>query len=126
MRQFRGLTKDGNLVYGWYYYNHFVDEHKIFVCKDHSTYDIFDVIGETVGQSTGLKDKNKKDVYAGDIYKWYQPLVENGKQIRKEHLSVVIDEIVELYHLHNRAENCWGGIEIIGNKTENPELLEQK
>jgi len=73
MRPFRGLTKEGEWKYGWYYYNHFTDEHKIFVCKDHSTYDIYDVIPETVGQQVGFKDKKRtkeypegQEIYEGD------------------------------------------------------------
>ena len=59
-------------------------------------------------------DKNGVEIYINDEYKWYQPLVENGKQIRKEHRTIVKDDIVELFYLHNRTENCWGGVEVIG------------
>lgn len=71
---------------------------------------------ETVVQFIGEKDKKGTEIWIGDIYRWYQPLVVNGKQTRKECISTVEDEIVELYYLHNRAENCWGGVEIIGDK----------
>jgi len=72
---------------------------------------------------TGIKDENDKEIYEGDIYKWWQPLVQAGKQIYKEHVTPVIFEIPELFYLKNRAENG-KGVEIIGNIYEYPELLE--
>jgi len=122
MRPYRGLTKDGNWVYGWYYHNHYVNEHKIFVCKDHSTFDVFDVIPETVGQQVGLKDKNGKEIYKGDI-------IQSGKR-----LVIDWDTYNACWGTYNKKNEREFGLgswsldrfEIIGNIHQNPELMEKK
>lgn len=138
MKPYRAIPIDKKeFVYGWHI--ELEDEHYIIpdtasICYGitigTSHYDFIEgfikVIPETVGQQISQQDKNKKEIYARDKYKWYQPLVESGKQLHKEHISTVVDEIVELYNLHNRAENCWGGVEIIGNVHQNPEIMDNK
>lgn len=86
MRPFRGLTKEGKLVYGWYLYlnedRHYIipeDEPMEKHLPGYASYGIFSyipVIPETVGQSTGLKDIKRteeypegQEIYGGDIVK---------------------------------------------------------
>ena len=68
MRPYRGLTKDGKWVYGDVIYANgvayiFDGDHGSFVDDDDfAAYNLFEVLPETVGQQTGLKDKNGKDL----------------------------------------------------------------
>lgn len=95
-------------------------------------------------QCTGLKDKNNKLIYEGDILDLY---VSSKKLYRYEvkyeigsFMLVSQDEIFDfpnvwndyvyplsqLYYEYQNEENCIDECEIIGNIYENKELLEDK
>ena len=73
-------------------------------------------------QYIGLKDKNGKEVYEGDIALTRRYIVENGKQKRPEKKFVVVDSIQSWHTVLCLSSD--NNIEIIGNIHENPELLE--
>ena len=66
MRNYRGLTKDGKWVYGWYVNNPHGNTHIIIEPIDYAVEDRHDVIPETVGQQIGLPDKNGVEIYESD------------------------------------------------------------
>ena len=75
---------------------------------------------ETVGQLTGLLDKNGKEIYEGDILSWDA----TGNRRAKNREVIYRDDLCA-FHLKD-----WGFLggtmrpfEIIGNVWENPELV---
>lgn len=89
-----------------------------------------------VMQYTGIKDKNKKEVYEGDIVKAI-PMEEHI--VTTQHDETVISDVIFLedlqFQVRSRDEEqvyehglplAWGGwdsVEVIGNVYENPKLL---
>lgn len=78
------------------------------------------VMMKTVGQYTGLKDKNGKEIYEGDFIKAEWGIGNADYRIVGE------DGLPEFYHWF--IEYCFeeDNLEVIGNKYENPELIENE
>ncbi|XRD24074.1 YopX family protein [Lysinibacillus fusiformis] len=66
-------------------------------------------------QYTGLKDKNGKEIYEGDILNCRTLII---KTMKWSELQEVIEDIIQVYYFINYDE-----LEVIGNIYENPELL---
>ena len=82
-------------------------------------YEEITVITETIGQYTGLTDKNGKKIFEGDICWFYG--VEYYLGLWEQNAIVAITDMTddEQTHYLNNAEYC----EVIGNIHDNPELL---
>lgn len=75
----------------------------------------------TIGQYTGLHDKNGKEIYEGDIVKIKYRDEDIGKVIY-EHNGFSID-VTNMNKNYRRVSFVDNFIEVIGNIYENPELL---
>ena len=124
---FRGKRKDnGEWVEGGYY--HQIDkrfgirtESDIIICFGiYSDIQInIEVIPETIGQYTGLKDKNDNKIFEGDILK-----LGTGK-IRYVFYGITTFRHTNFETYAKEFDHKDLGYEIIGNIHDNPELLEE-
>ena len=124
---FRGKRDDtGEWIEG--YFGQSVDT---FIIQDYGLvaghFKVFKVVPETVGQYTGMKDKNNRKIFEGDIIEYIFPVT--NKAVEKETGVVIYDDCG--FHIAN--DGCMlcvaSGdgdvvIEVIGNIHDNPELLE--
>ena len=110
-----------------------------------------EVIPETVGQYTGLKDKNGNEIYKGDIVEFFGMKgrivkecgafgIGTSRQINYDKLETKMpygnspafcynDNFISLWELwwnYEQDDNPLYEVEVIGNIYENPELLEVK
>lgn len=144
--KYRGKRLDnGEWVYGYLFkLNHTELEGKIYIIPDFaSAVYYYEVDPETIGQYTGLKDKNGKEIYEKDIvtgieypfiddekqnYVGIVVFYENATQFGYEYKCVnknkkgISDGINNEFEANENliCEN----LEVIGNTTDNPKLLE--
>lgn len=129
--KFRGKIRNGKWVYG--YAAKFAHGSVPVILEDtENGIEPRIIIPDTVGQFTGLHDKNGKEIYEGDIVKWILTMPAVGVNGGYEEYET--EEIGEIQwdagalHL---GEYCAAGFayesedyaEVIGNIHDNPELL---
>ena len=78
----------------------------------------------TIMQSTGLKDKNGKEIFEGDVLGTKDGVL-NGVVEYRSDLGMWTNSLIR-YNNFERLCNVANSREIIGNIYENPELLEDK
>ena len=131
---FKGKRIDnGEWVEGYLFDDGFVDSERVFigsiVIEEHKGYgedvwdighDFYEIIPKTVGQYTGLTDKNGKKIFEGDIVKLF---LIDGIEIG----VIKFNDIMCRFMFYDKS----GGyafdntcvFEVIGNIHDNPELL---
>lgn len=138
---FRGKRIDngewvyGNLNYGTIEIKNIKDSYYI------SDFDVnpwdkkfYPVNPETVGQYTGLTDKNGKKIFEGDIlkiiHKYQSPFDDDTKEYTDIDVDVVHFDDEGLCFSYGKspflcvADNVTAEYEVVGNIHDNPELLE--
>lgn len=129
--KFRGKSlSTGEWVYGYYVYcarevtiDTPIMEHRIYTIGG----SYFVVNPKTVGQYIGLKDRNGKEIFKGDILIWYANSCGLEKQIVISDPEIILDSfdghcfIFGIGYPISHPEKC----EIIGNIHDNPNLLTQ-
>ena len=115
----------GGIVHQTDYYGDKVDRWFIIDGTETNDYSIgypIEVVPETVGQYTGLKDKNGKMIFEGDIVRYGDTIHEVVFEQRNgtAYFGVVYSMIETLPFGHYQDLNQ---IEVIGNIHDNSELL---
>ncbi|EAC9182762.1 hypothetical protein ARQ93_06420 [Listeria monocytogenes] len=108
----------GSWAYGGIFENKIISRNLDMDSQYHGFISEIEIDIKTIGQYTGLKDRNGKKIFEGDI----------GWDEHNECYGVVkFEEGKFLYVWENIAEDLWevaGDIEICGNIHENLDLLE--
>lgn len=138
--KFRGKSLSGEWLYG-YLYKHGITPPSDFLCVGQAVLPWKDTVGvyvvdpDTVGQFTGLHDKNGKEIYEGDIvsHPWKDPifgdLVETGQFV---HSTICFNNGAFVVNYRLQGEYIYlqdfvrlKCLEVVGNIHDNPELIKK-
>lgn len=138
---FRGKNKEnGDWVFGSYIQHEQAIEYPVDISPDGQT--LFcegaNVIESTVGQFTGLTDKNSKKIFEGDIVCirfsdgcicsigdiQYDCGVFGAEWVAQKKGRTIVGDFGQLHNLRRLDDDIINHIEVVGNIHDNPELLE--
>ena len=122
---FRGKrTDNGEWVYGFLWVNRTATRETFYITD--AMGEMFQIQPETVGQYTGLDDKNGVKIFKGDIVNgtgWIGDSI-TGRVIFENGAFYILAYYGELRTLHLLGGLYYDATEVIGNIHDNPELME--
>lgn len=122
--KFRGKTKEnGEWLYGDLEYNRQKDIARIHTYNKDGMYEGQEIIdADTIGQFTGLYDKNGKEIYEGDILDF------NGLKIEVRFVRGVFALLANGNLDDELCGDCRTDLfaKVIGNVYENPDILKKR
>jgi uncharacterized phage protein (TIGR01671 family) len=140
--KFRGISiKTGEWVYGYVVYGAGVLLGKAYIVPaiiqgyvhDNDMVECIEVKIDTVGQYTGLKDKNGTPIFEGDVVEFKADYTyHNGYKVgvfvwSEANLQFMISVPNVEYHYNiTQTDEFNNKAEVLGNIHENPELLNKK
>ena len=119
--KFRGKSIDTK---EWIYGGYYEWDNKSYIIqkdiwdRDIQTAQMIEVIPETVGQYTGRKNKDGKEIYDGDICESIDGIFLVTWNEEKSAFIMVFQDGERLY-----LEEMWEDTKIIGNINDTPELI---
>ena len=135
----RGLYKGKRTDNGEWAYGCYVEAEKLdksgteyFIIEKNADGSSHMIIPETLGQWTGLNDKNGTQIFEGDIVKTKFFGKQIGNVVVTDYDKFAVTYETGTFHLENKTrcfplsyikEPC-SGFEVVGNIYDNPELLE--
>ena len=126
--KFRGKSlKDG----GWLIGSHFTDGAEEYIIPqtllDIHDYEDYQVDPDTVGQYTGLKDRNGQEIYEGDILRYFRFDGEERRvKVIWDNDSFSFEIVLPDGTLIAVMEELRRTFEVIGNIHDNPEIIRKE